>query len=159
MITVGVLTALALVLRLARISKPEQVVYVFDATRPICTLICPSRFDEVHFGKFAAYYITNTYYFDVHPPLAKMLFGLAGWFTGFDGDFLFDNIGDSYTEHDVSYTGMRSFAAILGSLTVPIVYAIMKETGHPTVVAAFSAILILFGACAYNRYSCLLNNP
>ncbi|KIY62939.1 glycosyltransferase family 39 protein [Cylindrobasidium torrendii FP15055 ss-10] len=127
MITVGVLTSLALVLRLARISKPEQVV-----------------FDEVHFGKFAAYYITNTYYFDVHPPLAKMLFGLAGWFTGFDGDFLFDNIGDSYTEHDVAYTGMRSFAAILGSLTVPIVYAIMKETGHPTVIAAFSAILILF---------------
>lgn len=88
-----------------------------------------------------------------------MLFGLAGWFTGFDGDFLFDNIGDSYTEHDVAYTGMRSFAAILGSLTVPIVYAIMKETGHPTVIAAFSAILILFGTCTSNPNTSVLDNP
>jgi len=85
------------------------------------------------------------YYFDVHPPLAKLLFGLAGWFVGFDGEFTFDSIGDSYTKHHVPYVGMRALPAILGSLTVPIVYAIMKESGYSTVIAAFSAALILFG--------------
>jgi dolichyl-phosphate-mannose-protein mannosyltransferase len=105
-----------------------------------------SRFDEVHFGKFASYYILREYYFDVHPPFAKLLFGLAGWFVGFDGHFSFENIGDSYTEAHIPYVGMRALPAILGSLTIPIVYGIMKESGFSTVIAAFSAILILLGA-------------
>ena len=75
-----------------------------------------------------------------------MLFGLAGWFVGFDGSFLFDNIGDSYITNNVPYVGMRALPAVLGSLTVPIVYAIMKESGYSTIIAAFSASLILFGA-------------
>ena len=75
------------------------------------------------------------------------MFGLAGWFVGFDGDFLFENIGDSYTRNNIPYVGMRALPAILGSLTVPVVYGIMKESGYSTVIAAFSAALILFGEC------------
>ena len=156
MLVVGALTALAFLLRFYKINHPDQVVFV--ATR-----IYPSypqstnhksypRFDEVHFGKFAAYYISREYYFDVHPPFAKMLFGLAGWFVGFDGQFNFENIGDSYTENHVPYVGMRALPAILGSLTIPVVYGIMKQCGYGTVIAAFSASLVLFGAC----YSLLL---
>ncbi|KAJ7898450.1 glycosyltransferase family 39 protein [Mycena leptocephala] len=115
MIVVAVLTTLAFALRFYKINHPDQVV-----------------FDEVHFGKFAAYYISREYYFDVHPPFAKLLFGLAGWFVGFDGKFMFENIGDSYTENHVPYVGMRALPAILGSLTVPLVYAIMKESGYST---------------------------
>ncbi|RDB20864.1 Dolichyl-phosphate-mannose--protein mannosyltransferase 4 [Hypsizygus marmoreus] len=126
-IVVSILTALAFALRFYKINHPDQVV-----------------FDEVHFGKFASYYILREYYFDVHPPFAKLLFGLAGWFVGFDGRFQFENIGDSYTAAHVPYVGMRALPAILGSLTVPIVYAIMKESGYSTVIAAFSASLILF---------------
>lgn len=75
-----------------------------------------------------------------------MLFGLAGWFVGFDGRFQFDNIGDSYTTNHVPFVGMRALPAVLGSLTVPVIYAIMKESGYSTVIAAFSASIILFGA-------------
>ncbi|KAJ8519830.1 hypothetical protein ONZ45_g3254 [Pleurotus djamor] len=126
-IVVSVLTLAAFALRFYKINHPDQVV-----------------FDEVHFGKFTSYYLRREYYFDVHPPLAKMLFALAGWFVGFDGNFLFENIGDSYTANHVPYVGLRALPAILGSLTVPVVYAIMKESGYSTVVAAFSALLILF---------------
>lgn len=112
---------------------------------PNLTISYP-RFDEVHFGKFAAHYITREYYFDVHPPFAKLLFGLAGWFVGFDGQFNFENIGDSYTENHVPYVGMRALPALFGSLTVPVVYGIMKESGYGTVIAAFSASIVLFGA-------------
>lgn len=108
-----------------------------------------SSFDEVHFGKFAAYYISREYYFDVHPPFAKLLFGLAGWFVGFDGQFNFENIGDNYTENHVPYVGMRALPAMLGSLTIPIVYGIMKESGYGTVISAFSASIVLFGTYEY----------
>jgi len=74
-----------------------------------------------------------------------MLFALAGWFVGFEGDFDFSNIGDSYSAGNVPYWGMRALPAILGSLTVPIVYGIMKESGYSTIICAFSAIILLFG--------------
>ena len=72
-------------MRFYRIAHPDQVV-----------------FDEVHFGSFAGQYIRREYYFDVHPPLAKMLNGLAGWAVGFKGDFGFEQIGDNYTTNNVS---------------------------------------------------------
>jgi Dolichyl-phosphate-mannose-protein mannosyltransferase len=90
----------------------------------------------------------------VHPPFAKLLFGLAGWFVGFDGQFNFENIGDSYTENHVPYVGMRALPAILGSLTIPVVYGIMKESGYGTVIAAFSASIVLFGT-----YGTCLSQP
>ncbi|KAL7415547.1 dolichyl-phosphate-mannose-protein mannosyltransferase [Mrakia frigida] len=127
----GLLMALAAVLRFRGISWPDSVV-----------------FDEVHFGKFASYYILREYYFDVHPPLSKMLHGLGGYLSGFDGQFDFENIGDKYFDPeqgvDVPYVGMRSMPAVFGSLTVGVVYWIMRESGYPVLVAAFSAGLILF---------------
>jgi dolichyl-phosphate-mannose--protein O-mannosyl transferase len=74
----------ACIVRFYRISEPDQVV-----------------FDEVHFGAFAGQYIRREYYFDVHPPLAKMMNALAAWAVGFKGDFGFDSIGDSYTLNKV----------------------------------------------------------
>ena len=80
----SVLTIFAGIVRFWGISHPDQVV-----------------FDEVHFGAFAGQYIRGEYYFDVHPPFAKLLNGLAAWMVGFEGDFGFEQIGDKYTVHNV----------------------------------------------------------
>jgi dolichyl-phosphate-mannose--protein O-mannosyl transferase len=56
-------------------------------------VILLSRFDEVHFGGFARKYIKQTFFMDVHPPLAKLLITLAALVGRFDGEFDFKDIG------------------------------------------------------------------
>ncbi|KAL2128939.1 hypothetical protein VTI74DRAFT_8463 [Chaetomium olivicolor] len=121
-----VITALAFLTRFWGISHPNEVV-----------------FDEVHFGKFASYYLEKTYFFDVHPPFGKLLFAFMGWLVGYDGHFHFDNIGDSYIVNKVPYVAFRSLPAILGALTVSVVYLIMWESGYSLPACIVAAGLVL----------------
>ncbi|KAH8883941.1 PMT-domain-containing protein [Thozetella sp. PMI_491] len=119
-------TALAFLTRFWGISHPNEVV-----------------FDEVHFGKFASYYLQRTYFFDVHPPLGKLLFAFMGWLVGYDGHFHFENIGDSYIANKVPYVAFRALPAILGALTVSVTYLIMWESGYSLPACIVAAGLIL----------------
>ena len=94
--------------------------------------------------QFASYYLQRTYFFDVHPPFGKLLFALMGWFVGYDGHFLFDNIGDSYIENKVPYVAFRAMPALLGALTVPTVFSIMWESGYSLPATIVAACLVLF---------------
>ena len=38
--------------------------------------------DETHFGKMGSWYINRTFFFDVHPPLGKMMIAGLGYITG-----------------------------------------------------------------------------
>ncbi|RUS30488.1 glycosyltransferase family 39 protein [Jimgerdemannia flammicorona] len=125
-VVLAVLTVLGFLTRFYNINDPAEVV-----------------FDEVHFGKFASYYLKNIYFFDVHPPLAKMMLAAVGYLIGYDGHFEFDNIGDDYVANNVPYVAIRSLPASLGALAVPLTYLIMKESGYPALTAALSASLVL----------------
>ncbi|KIX92127.1 uncharacterized protein Z520_12120 [Fonsecaea multimorphosa CBS 102226] len=126
-LALGIITTLAFVTRFFGISHPNEVV-----------------FDEVHFGKFASYYLQRTYFFDVHPPFGKLLFAFVGWLVGYDGHFLFDNIGESYITNNVPYLAFRALPAFLGALTVVVVYLIMWESGYSLPACVLAAGLVLF---------------
>ncbi|XP_060790023.1 protein O-mannosyl-transferase 2 isoform X2 [Neoarius graeffei] len=79
--------------------------------------------DETHFGKMGSYYINRTFFFDVHPPLGKMLIGLAGYLTGYDGTFPFIKPGDRYEHHN--YWGMR------GTLQLALVAVVAAHRSEP----------------------------
>ena len=97
------------------------------------------------FGGFASKYIKGRFFMDVHPPLAKLLITLAGWLGGFDGNFDFKDIGKDYLEPGVPYVAMRMLPAVLGVLTVPLLFLTLKASGSTTTGAVFGAGALIFG--------------
>ena len=97
------------------------------------------------FGGFATKYIKGKFFMDVHPPLAKLLITLAGWLAGFDGNFDFKEIGKDYLEPGVPYVAMRMLPAILGVITVPLMFLTLKATGCKTSSALMGAAVVIFG--------------
>ncbi|XP_027028125.1 protein O-mannosyl-transferase 2 isoform X1 [Tachysurus fulvidraco] len=108
--------------------------------------------DETHFGKMGSYYINRTFFFDVHPPLGKMLIGLAGYLTGYDGTFPFIKPGDKYEHHN--YLGMRGFCAALGSCLPPFAFLVVWELSRSTTAALIAAYLLIFdtGCITLSQY-------
>ncbi|ORX72966.1 PMT-domain-containing protein [Linderina pennispora] len=120
-------TALAVIVRCHSLATPGQVV-----------------FDEVHFGKFAGKYINGTYFYDLHPPLAKMMFAAAGKLAGYDGMFDFKSIGLDYEAAGVPYVGMRLMPALLGVVTVPAAYVTARACGYLWDTGLLAALLVCF---------------
>lgn len=105
-----ILTGLAAFVRLYGIGDSQTVIW-----------------DEAHFGKFGSYYIEHSFYFDVHPPLGKLLVGLSGYLAGFDGKFKFDS-GARFPEGP-QFTYMRIFNSVFGILCTPLAYFSALELG------------------------------
>lgn len=122
------MTLLAFITRVWLINFPSEVV-----------------FDEVHFGKFASFYLRGEYYFDVHPPLGKMLLAGVGHLVGYNGHFLFDNIGDDYIANEVPYIAFRVWCAICGTAIIPVSMLIMKEMGVSLMGCVLGAVMLIFG--------------
>jgi dolichyl-phosphate-mannose-protein mannosyltransferase len=105
--------------------------------------------DEAHFGKFGSYYLKREFYFDVHPPLGKMLVGLAGLLSGYDGSFEFKS-GEYYPEK-VPYVAMRVLLATFGVLMVPLGWYTAVELGMSWRACHMVAIMVLCGTCFQNN--------
>lgn len=106
-----------------------------------------------------SWYINQTFFFDVHPPLGKvsdlllvsrdsylfaqMLIGLSGYLTGYNGTFPFNKPGDSYEDYPI--LGMRLFCVLLGALIVPFTYVIVWQFARSITAAVLASSLILFG--------------
>ncbi|XP_069592011.1 protein O-mannosyl-transferase 2 isoform X6 [Ranitomeya imitator] len=108
--------------------------------------------DETHFGKMGSYYINRTFFFDVHPPLGKMLIGLAGHLTGYNGSFSFLQPGLHYGSH--SYVGMRGFCAFLGAWLPPFAFLIVRQLSRSVAVALLASLLVLLdtGCITLSQY-------
>ncbi|XP_053366537.1 protein O-mannosyl-transferase 2 isoform X1 [Clarias gariepinus] len=133
---------------------PLLSVLLLSACTRFYTLTEPPHvcWDETHFGKMGSYYINRTFFFDVHPPLGKMLIGLAGYLTGYNGTFPFIKPGDKYEHHN--YWGMRGFCAALGSCLPPFAYVVVWELSRSTMAALIAASLLIFdtGCITLSQY-------
>ncbi|XP_037294081.1 protein O-mannosyl-transferase 2 isoform X2 [Manduca sexta] len=100
----------------------------------------------------ASWYINRTFFFDVHPPLGKMLLALSGKLTGYDGSFPFEKPGDKY--EGAKYQGMRFFCTALGALVIPLTFLSMWEMTKSLESTFIGTMLLLcdVGFLTLNRY-------
>ncbi len=98
-------------------------------------------FDEVHFGKFASAYYTHQYYFDIHPPLGKLLIAGFGKLFNFHPEYSFANIGQAFPNH--AYLALRFLPALAGTLLPIIIFLLALELGIKPRYAFFAGMLVV----------------
>lgn len=91
-------------------------------------------FDEVYYERFAGCYLTHRFYFDLHPPLGDLLYGLAAWVLRIPGARLL--AGEPAPL-------LRLLPATFGTLVVPLVYLLLRQLGATRKVAAFAGAMVL----------------
>lgn len=111
-----VLTFVAAVTRFTAIAHPHAIV-----------------FDEVYFRGFALRYLNGSYFFDIHPPLGKLL--LAGWAKLF-------GISAAVQSAD-PLVALRVLPALAGTALVVVFYLFLRELTASRRVATFGAALLL----------------
>ena len=99
-------------------------------------------FDEVHFGKFISAYFTQQYYFDIHPPLGKLMIAGVAKLSGFQAGLSFEKIGEAANAQIL--LGLRFLPALFGSLFVLLIYPIVRALGGSKKAAFLGSFLILF---------------
>lgn len=97
-------------------------------------------FDEVHFLRFIKGYYYGNYFFDIHPPLGKLILLLVTRL--FCGPPILKNNMNGELFGDQIYTPLRWCSALFGSAIPPITYLIARELG-------FSFPAALVPSCAY----------
>jgi dolichyl-phosphate-mannose--protein O-mannosyl transferase len=113
-----VLLALGALLHLYRLDEPRRVV-----------------FDEVHFGGFVTNYLgDHRYFFDIHPPHAKLLIAGVAAAGGYRGEQPFKDLDQAIEK--VSPALLRFVPALSGILLPLVLFALLLQLGV-TPAAAF----------------------
>jgi dolichyl-phosphate-mannose--protein O-mannosyl transferase len=82
-------------------------------------------FDEIYFGNFTSEYLLGRYFFDIHPPLGKLILTLFAWLADYDPSFCFETHG-SKPYDDEEFLVMRLIPELCSALCVPCVYTAMR---------------------------------
>ena len=99
-------------------------------------------FDEVHFGKFISGYLNHKYFFDIHPPLGKLMIAFVAKISGFKTGFDFKEIGEKYPDN--YYLWLRLLPIIFGTLLPPLIFFLARELRLSLLASFAAALFIIF---------------
>lgn len=101
-------------------------------------------FDEFHFVQFTERYFDGKYYFDIHPPLAKLIMASTAVLVGHEPNttFIFNHIGQQYA--DSAYKAYRAAVSIAGVLLALSLYVFAFQLFKNKLIAFLSGFLAIF---------------
>lgn len=99
-------------------------------------------FDEVHFGKFILAYLEKKSFFDIHPPVAKLL--IAGFAKIFQlkTNCTFESIGQA-CEQKTFYL-LRFLPSLLSLLFILVFYLFLSRMTRSKTIGLLSAFFLIF---------------
>ena len=113
-------------------------------------------FDEAHFISMAQYYIQRKHFFDIHPPLGKLILAAVGYYANLDFSSYRD-IGIVFKND--AYIYMRAVPAIFGSLLAPLAFSITKKLGGTPFFCVMTSFLIILELSFQTISRCALLDP
>ena len=144
------LFAVAFMTRMYRLEQPRGEFWLCIAWRAlgawaVSGLLCTGVvFDEFHFGRFLNQYSKGTYFFDIHPPLGKLVMLASSILVGYDADRCsYKEIHHQYAD-DCKFLAIRFTCALTGCLCVPLVYSVVRRFGGSMWGGILSAFLFTF---------------
>jgi len=96
-------------------------------------------FDEVHFGNFISSYIDGKYFFDIHPPFAKLIYVFFGKIIGLLDNADFSKIGNILPD---DFIFLRILPIIAGILLPIVIYKICLRLNFSKISALTVGVLI-----------------
>eukprot|EP01089_Gocevia_fonbrunei_P007648 TRINITY_DN1886_c0_g2_i2.p1 TRINITY_DN1886_c0_g2~~TRINITY_DN1886_c0_g2_i2.p1 ORF type:complete len:345 (-),score=25.23 TRINITY_DN1886_c0_g2_i2:1006-2040(-) len=108
-------------------------------------------YDECHFGYFTSKYFKREYLFDIHPPLAKIMFYILGSLLGHDpgpgANFQFKGQMGTPYHNWYQFYPLRFLASFWGALVVPVMYLTCRSLKVSAPVSIFGASLYCGTRC------------
>jgi len=99
-------------------------------------------FDEVHFGGFVSGYFTGKYFFDIHPPLGKLLISGMGYLGEVNPVQNFETIGREYL--DSGYLWLRLLPTLAGVFLPLIIYLLARRLRFSQLGATLAGLFVIF---------------
>jgi dolichyl-phosphate-mannose-protein mannosyltransferase len=99
-------------------------------------------FDEVHFGKFVSAYYTHQYYFNIHPPLGKLIIAGVGKVFGFTPEYKFETIGEKF--QDNKYMALRFLPSLAGALLPLVIFLLALQVGLSRRASLLAGLFVVF---------------
>lgn len=98
-------------------------------------------FDEVYFNKFATSYYAGEYYYDIHPPLGKLVLAAVSLPIGLELSDVPEHIGSVYETN--AYMLLRLVPVLAGALLPVTMYYFIRELGLSHLAAFAMGIFIV----------------
>jgi dolichyl-phosphate-mannose-protein mannosyltransferase len=102
-------------------------------------------FDEVYFGSFTNYYYKSEFFFDIHPPLGKLILTLGCYVQNYRGDINFENLSRTNEKYlTTEYVSLRAVSAFFAGFCTPLSYILARVAG----CSRFSSTIVGLLVCA-----------